>query len=292
MQGAITAIITPFAADLSVDFAALDRVIDRQLQQGIDGLVVCGSTGEAITLTQPEREQVIAHAVNRVGKRKPVFAGTSASSTAETVAGTLKARDLGADGALIAAPAYNRPQQEGLYLHFAAVARAVGDFPVMLYNIPGRTAVHISTETIVRLVRDFPRVFTSYKDATNNLKQADEILAQCPGMAFFSGDDAATLPLGALGAVGIVSVVSNLVPAEMATLARQINAGEFAAARALHRKLVPLIDACFTESNPVPVKAGCAMLGLCGETARPPLAPISSKNREAMRQALAPFMAK
>ncbi|MBX3473350.1 MAG: 4-hydroxy-tetrahydrodipicolinate synthase [Planctomycetes bacterium] len=291
MQGAITAIITPFAADLSVDFAALDRVIDRQLQQGIDGLVVCGSTGEAITLTQPEREQVIAHAVNRVGKRKPVFAGTSASSTAETVAGTLKARDLGADGALIAAPAYNRPQQEGLYLHFAAVARAVGDFPVMLYNIPGRTAVHISTETIARLVRDFPRVFTSYKDATNNLKQADEILAQCPGMAFFSGDDAATLPLGALGAVGIVSVVSNLVPAEMATLARQINAGEFAAARALHRKLVPLIDACFTESNPVPVKAGCAMLGLCGETARPPLAPISSMNRQAMRQALAPFKA-
>jgi 4-hydroxy-tetrahydrodipicolinate synthase len=289
MQGAITAIITPFAADLSVDLAALDRVIDRQLEQGIDGLVVCGSTGEAITLTQPEREQVIAHAVRRVRGRKPVYAGTSASSTAETVAATVKARDLGANGALIAAPAYNRPQQEGLYGHFAAVARAVPGFPIMLYNIPGRTAVHIATETIARLVRDFPGSFTSYKDATNNLKQADEVLAQCPGMAFLSGDDAATLPLGALGAVGIVSVVSNLVPAEMAALARHINAGEFGAARKLHRRLLPLIDACFTETNPVPVKAGCALLGLCQEHVRPPLAPVAARNRETMRAALAAF---
>lgn len=289
MKGAITAIITPFAADLSVDFAALDRVIDRQLEQGIDGLVVCGSTGEAITLTQPEREKVIAHAVKRVGKRKPVYAGTSASSTAETVAATIKARELGADGALIAAPAYNRPQQEGLYQHFAAVAKAVPGFAIMLYNIPGRTAVNIATETIVRLVKDFPKSFTSYKDATNNLKQADEILAQCPGMAFLSGDDAATLPLGALGAVGIVSVVSNLAPAEMTALARHINAGEFAKARALHRKLVPLIDACFTETNPVPVKAGCALLGLCGEAVRPPLAAITAKNRDNMKAALGAF---
>lgn len=289
MKGAITAIITPFAADLSVDFAALDRVIDRQLEKGIDGLVVCGSTGEAITLTQPEREKVVAYAVKRVGKRKPVYAGTSASSTAETVAATIKARDLGADGALIAAPAYNRPQQEGLYQHFAAVARAVPGFAIMLYNIPGRTAVNIATETIVRLVKDFPKSFTSYKDATNNLKQADEILAQCPEMAFLSGDDAATLPLGALGAVGIVSVVSNLAPAEMAALARHINAGDFAKARALHRRLVPLIDACFTETNPVPVKAGCALLGLCTETVRPPLAGITAKNRDGMRAALKAF---
>lgn len=289
MKGAITAIITPFAADLSVDFAALDRVIDRQIEKGIDGLVVCGSTGEAITLTQPEREKVIAHAVKRVAKRKPVFAGTSASSTAETVAATVKSRELGADGALIAAPAYNRPQQEGLYQHFAAVAKAVPGFAIMLYNIPGRTAVNIATETIVRLVKDFPKSFTSYKDATNNLKQADEILAQCPDMAFLSGDDAATLPLGALGAVGIVSVVSNLAPAEMAALARHINAGEFAKARALHRRLVPLIDACFTETNPVPVKAGCALLGLCTETVRPPLAAITAKNRETMKSAMKTF---
>lgn len=289
MKGAITAIITPFAAELSVDYAALDRVIDRQLEQGIDGLVVCGSTGEAITLTQPEREKVIAHAVKRVGKRKPVYAGTSASSTAETVAATVKARELGADGALIAAPAYNRPQQEGLYQHFAAVAKAVPGFAIMLYNIPGRTAVNIATETIVRLVKDFPKSFTSYKDATNNLKQADEILAQCPGMAFLSGDDAATLPLGALGAVGIVSVVSNLAPAEMTALARHINAGEFAKARTLHRKLVPLIDACFTETNPVPVKAGCALIGLCTDVVRPPLASITAKNRDNMKSALSAF---
>jgi len=289
MKGAITAVVTPFAADLSVDFAAFDRVLDRQLQQGIDGIVVCGSTGEAITLTQPERERVIAHAVKFVNKRKPIYAGTSSSSTAETVAATVKARELGADGALIAAPAYNRPQQQGLYEHFAAVAKAASGFDVMLYNIPGRTAVSIATETIVRLVKDFPKSFTSYKDATNNLKQADEILVQCPGLVFFSGDDAATLPLGAMGAVGIVSVVGNLVPGAMVGLAKSINNGDFAGARAQHRKLLPLIDACFTESNPVPVKAGCAMLGLCSEVVRPPLAAISAKNRDTMRNALKEF---
>lgn len=289
MRGATTAIITPFRADLCVDFAALERVLDHQVRSGIDSLVVCGSTGEAITLTAAEREQVIARAVKFVAKRKPVYAGTTASSTAEAVENTRRVRELGANGALIAAPAYNRPQQDGLYLHFGAIAKAAPSFPIMLYNIPGRTAVHIATETIARLVKDFPGSFTSYKDATNNLKQADEILAQCPGMMFLSGDDAATLPLGALGAVGIVSVVANLAPAEMTALAKAINAGDFAAARALHRKLLPVIDACFTETNPVPVKAGCALLGLCEEHVRPPLAPISPRNRETMRAALKAF---
>ncbi len=286
MQGAITAIITPFQADGSVDYAALDRVIDHQLKHDIDGIVVCGSTGEAITLTPAERQAVVGHAVKRVARRKPVLAGTSASSTAETVDFTRKVRELGANGALIAAPAYNRPQQEGLYLHFAAVAKAVPGFDIMLYNIPGRTAVNIATETIVRLVSDFPASFTSYKDATGNLKQADELLAICPHMAFFSGDDAATLPLGALGAVGIVSVVSNLIPADMVALCRAISSGDFARARAIHRKALPVIDACFTESNPVPVKAGAALLGLCLENVRPPLAPIHAKNRQAMKSAL------
>lgn len=289
MRGASTAIITPFKADLSLDMPAFERLLDRQLKLGIDGLVICGSTGEAITLTPAEREQLVAHAVKFVAGRKPVYAGTSSSSTAETVEATRRMRELGATGALIAAPAYNRPQQEGLYLHFSAVAKAVPGFPVMIYNIPGRTAVSIATETIARLVRDFPRSFVSYKDATNNLRQADEIMAQCPGMVFLSGDDAATLPLGALGGVGIVSVVSNLVPGEMTALAAAINASDFAHARTLHRKLLPLIDACFTETNPVPVKAGCAMLGLCEEHVRPPLAPISAANRDKLRSALQPF---
>jgi 4-hydroxy-tetrahydrodipicolinate synthase len=289
MRGASTAIVTPFKADLSVDVPAFERLLDRQLKLGIDGLVICGSTGEAITLTHAEREQLVAHAVKFVAGRKPVYAGTSSSSTAETVEATRRMRELGATGALIAAPAYNRPQQEGLYLHFAAVAKAVPGFPVMIYNIPGRTAVNIATETIARLVREFPQSFVSYKDATNNLRQADEIMAQCPGLVFLSGDDAATLPLGALGGVGIVSVVSNLVPGEMTALAAAINAGDFTRARSLHRKLLPLIDACFTETNPVPVKAGCAMLGLCEEHVRPPLAPISPGSRERLRAALQPF---
>lgn len=289
MRGASTAIVTPFKADLSLDIAAFERLLERQLKLGIDGLVVCGSTGEAITLTHAERQQLVAHAVKLVAGRKPVYAGTTSSSTAEAVEATKRAHDLGANGALIAAPAYNRPQQDGLYLHFAAVAKAVPGFPIMLYNIPGRSAVNIATETIARLVKEFPKSFTSYKDATNNLKQADEVLAQCPGMMFLSGDDAATLPLGALGGQGIVSVVSNLVPAEMTELAAAINAGDFARARTLHRRLVPLIEVCFTETNPVPVKAGCALLGLCEDHVRPPLAQISSKNRDNMRAALKTF---
>ena len=277
IQGAITAIVTPFNADYSVDYDGLERVIHHQLHGNIDGIVVCGSTGEAITMTLDERGAVIASAGNsRRGPREPCGA-------------TRRAHDLGADGVLIAAPAYNRPQQEGLYQHFAAVAQAVPEYPVMLYNIPGRTAVNISTEVILRLVRDYPRSFLSYKDATNNLKQADELLTQCPDLLFLSGDDAATLPLGAMGAKGIVSVVGNLVPQAMHRLSAEILRGDFARAREQHRKVVPLIDACFVESNPAPVKLGCSLLGLCHERTRAPLAPCTDKTREIMKRALTDF---
>lgn len=289
IQGAITAIVTPFNADYTVDFDGLERVIHHQLNGNIDGIVVCGSTGEAITMTLEERCAVIERAVKIVNRRKPVIAGTSSSSTRETCDATKRAHDLGADGVLIAAPAYNRPQQEGLYQHFAAVAQAVPEYPVMLYNIPGRTAVNISTEVILRLVRDYPRSFLSYKDATNNLKQADELLTQCPDLLFLSGDDAATLPLGAMGAKGIVSVVGNLVPQAMHRLSAEILRGDFARAREQHRKVVPLIDACFVESNPAPVKLGCSLLGLCHERTRAPLAPCTDKTREIMKRALTEF---
>jgi len=289
MRGASTAVITPFKADLGLDLEAFERLVERQLHLGVDGLVVCGSTGEAVTLRAAEREQVIALAVKLAAGRKPVYAGTSSSSTAEAVEATKRARDLGAAGALIAAPAYNKPQQAGLHLHFASIARAVPDIPIMIYNIPGRTAVNIATDTTARLVQEFPRSFVSYKDATGDLRQADEIMARCPGLMVLSGDDSATLALGALGAQGIVSVISNLVPAEVTTLAAAINQGNLAPARAMHRRLLPIIEACFTETNPVPVKAGCALLGLCGEFVRPPLAPIEPRHREQVREALAAF---
>lgn len=287
-RGAITAIVTPFEADYSIDFDALDRLIDFQLEQGIEGIIPCGSTGEAITQTLEERCAVIEHTVKRVNKRVPVLAGTGGSSTAEVVEATARARKLGADGALINTPAYNRPQQEGLYLHYAAVAKATPGFPIMLYNIPGRTAVNMNTEVMVRLCNDYPKSFVAYKDATANLKQTEEVLRLTP-LVVLSGDDGLTLPMISMGAQGIVSVVANVAPKAIRQLSDLSRAGKLKEAAALNHKLAPLIDACFVESNPVPSKAALHLMGKCGPTARLPLAPISEKSLAVVRKALSDF---
>jgi 4-hydroxy-tetrahydrodipicolinate synthase len=286
--GAITALVTPFRDDFSVDFDALDRLIDFQLESGIEGIVPCGSTGEAITLTVEERNAVIQRTVEQVKNRVPVIAGTGGSATAEVVQATRRALELGADAALINTPAYNKPQQEGLYLHYAAVADAVPGFPIMLYNIPGRTAVLLSTEVMVRLCRDFPKSFVAYKDATANLKQTEEVIRQTP-LIVLSGDDGLTLPMIAMGAQGIVSVVSNVVPAAIRELSDHARNGRIHEAAALNHKLAPLIDACFIESNPVPAKAALSLMGKCKPHARLPLAPISGKSLAVVRDALNEF---
>jgi 4-hydroxy-tetrahydrodipicolinate synthase len=286
-RGAITALITPFESGGGLDFEALDRLVDRQLEAGIEGIVPCGSTGEAITMNAAERAEVISRVVTRVAGRVPVIAGTGGSSTAEVVAATKVARERGADGALINTPAYNKPQQEGLFLHYAAVARAVPDFPIMLYNIPGRSAVTLSTDIAVRLNREFPQI-SSYKDATANLKQTEELL-RLSNLTMLSGDDGLTLPMIALGAEGIVSVVGNVTPAAVRELSDHARAGRLREARELNHRLSPLIDACFIESNPVPAKAACHLLGLCGPTARLPLAPLRASSFEVLRAALREF---
>ena len=285
-EGAITALITPFQDDFSIDFEALDRLIERQIEQGIEGIVPCGSTGEAITMTLDERCAVIERTVKTVKKRVPVIAGTGGSATAEVVEATSRALKLGADGALINTPAYNRPQQEGLYLHYAAVAKAVPELPVMLYNIPGRTAVLMETSTIERLCADFPRVFVAYKDATANLKQTEELLRKST-ITVLSGDDGLTLPMISIGAQGIVSVAGNVIPGQVRELSDHARNGRVVEAAAQNHKNTPVVDACFSESNPVPAKWGAHLLGLCKPHARLPLAPITEKNREVMRKALA-----
>lgn len=287
-RGAITALVTPFKADYSIDFEALDGLIEHQIEQGIEGIIPCGSTGEAITQTLDERCAVIERTVKRVNRRVPVLAGTGGSSTAEVVEATVRAQRLGADGALINTPAYNKPQQEGLYLHYAAVARAAPGFPVMLYNIPGRTAVNMSTEVMVRLCADYPKSFVAYKDATANLKQTEEVLRGTP-LTVLSGDDGLTLPMISMGAQGIVSVVGNVAPKAVRELSDLARAGKLAQAAALNHRLAPLIDACFIESNPVPAKAALHLMGKCGPTARLPLAPISEKSLAVVRKALSDF---
>lgn len=284
-QGAVTALITPFDDAGKIDFAALDRLIERQIEQGIEGIVPCGSTGEAITMTLNERCEVIERAVKTVNKRIPVIAGTGGSATVEVVEATRRAHELGADGALINTPAYNKPQQEGLYLHYAAVAKAVPGLPVMLYNIPGRTAVLMETPTIERLCSDFPKVFVAYKDATANLKQTEELIRKT-SLTVLSGDDGLTVPMISIGAKGIVSVAGNVIPRQVRELSDHARNGRFTEAAAQNHKNTPVVDACFIESNPVPAKWGAHLLGLCKPHARLPLAPISDKGKAAVHKAL------
>lgn len=287
-RGAITAIVTPFDDNHQLDLNALVKLIEWQLEQGIEGIVPCGSTGEAITLTPAEREAVIEKTVKTVRKRVPVIAGTGGSATAEVVAATKRAKELGADGALINTPAYNRPQQEGLYLHYAAVAKATGDFPLVLYNIPGRTAVTLNTDTIVRLCNDYPKACVAYKDATANLKQTEELL-RLTKLTMLSGDDGLFLPMAALGAEGVISVAGNVAPKAIRELSDHARAGRLKEARALNARLAPLVDACFVESNPVPAKAALHLMGKCKPHARLPLAPLAPKSLETLKKALQAF---
>ena len=284
-EGAITALITPFNEAGKIDFEALDKLIERQIEQGIEGIVPCGSTGEAITMTLDERCAVIERTVKTVSKRIPVIAGTGGSATAEVVDATRRALELGADGALINTPAYNKPQQEGLYLHYAAVAKAVPELQVMLYNIPGRTAVLMETATIERLCADFPKVFVAYKDATANLKQTEELIRKT-NMNVLSGDDGLTVPMISLGGKGIVSVAGNVIPKQIRELSDHARAGRWKEAAELNHRVTPVVEACFIESNPVPAKYGASLLGLCKTDARLPLAPISEKGKEVVRKAL------
>lgn len=286
--GAITALITPFRDDLSIDFEALDGLIEFQIESGIEGIVPCGSTGEAITMTLEERCAVIERTVKRVNSRVPVIAGTGGSSTAEVVDATRRAIELGADGALINTPAYNKPQQEGLYLHYAAVAKAAPGFPIMLYNIPGRTAVLMETATVARLCSAFPKSFVAYKDATANLKQTEEII-RLGKLSVLSGDDGLTVPMVAIGGQGIVSVAGNIVPKAIRELSDHARQGRMPEAAALNHKLAPVVEACFIESNPVPAKAALSLMGKCKPHARLPLAPITEKSLAVVRKALVDF---
>lgn len=285
--GAITALITPFTSDGTPDTEALTRFVKWQIEQGIQGLVPCGSTGEAITLTPDERRTVIETVVKAADGAVPVIAGTGSSSTAMMLEFSKQAVESGADGILLNAPAYNKPQQQGLYEYFASAAEAFPKTPIMLYNIPGRTAITMSTDICVRLDREYENV-NSYKDATGDLGQTEELL-RLSNLTMLSGDDGLTLPMMALGAKGIVSVASNVVPAAISQLANAMAAGDLETARELNHRLTPVFRACFFESNPVPSKYGASLLGFGRPDVRPPLAKISDEGAKAMESALRNF---
>jgi 4-hydroxy-tetrahydrodipicolinate synthase len=279
MHGCATALVTPFTATGSVDEDRMRALVERQINNGVRLLVPCGTTGESVTMTDAEDQLVIQITVEIARGRARVIAGAGSNSTASAIEYSQTARDLGADAVLQVAPYYNKPTQEGLYAHFAAVAQAIPDVPVVLYNVPGRTSSNILPQTALRLARDCENI-VAIKEASGNFSQIMEILRERPaGFRVLSGDDAVTLPLIALGAEGIVSVASNEVPDSMSRMVDLALSGNWDEARALHYRLLPLMEVNFIESSPGPVKAAMAMMGLLEEKLRLPLVPVQAKSR-------------
>ncbi|MGD9589973.1 MAG: 4-hydroxy-tetrahydrodipicolinate synthase [Pyrinomonadaceae bacterium] len=287
MRGCATALVTPFRKDGSIDDESLSSLVERQIKNGVKLLVPCGTTGESVTMSESERLLVIRQTVE-IAHRKAgrVIAGTGSNSTAATIDFTRKAREAGADAALIVAPYYNKPTQEGMYVHFSEIAKSVKGFPIMLYNVPSRTSSNISAETTLRLVAAHENIAAT-KEASGNYSQVMEILHNRPrNFKVFSGDDASTLPLIALGADGLVSVCANEMPKQTAKMVEHSLTGSFHFARKEHYKLLPLMEANFIESSPAPCKFVMKEMGLLEENLRLPLVPVSEASRKVLRHVI------
>jgi 4-hydroxy-tetrahydrodipicolinate synthase len=282
-SGAIVAIVTPFKKG-KVDEKSLRELIEFQIKNGTDGIVPCGTTGESSTLSHEEHDRVIEITIDAARKRVPVIAGTGSNSTDEALRLTRHAHEAGADGALLVCPYYNRPTQEGLYQHFKTIAESV-PIPIVPYNIPSRTGVNLLPETVARLAKI--KNIVGIKEASGSLKQMQDVISLC-GNKFdvLSGDDFFTFPLLAIGGRGVVSVASNIVPADMAAMVDAFAAGDIKKAQKLHHRLVPLIDALFIETNPVPVKAALSMMGKIADDVRLPMYKMSDGNYEKLKSVM------
>jgi 4-hydroxy-tetrahydrodipicolinate synthase len=286
LSGCATALVTPFTASGDVDVERLRALIEYQIAGGVRLLVPCGTTGESATMSDEEDQLVIKTTLEVARGRAKVIAGTGSNSTAAAIQYSQTARELGADAVLSVAPYYNKPTQEGLYAHFRAIAESVSGLPVVIYNVPGRTSSNISAETTIRLAHDVENI-VAVKEASGNLSQIMEILRSRPtGFRVISGDDSFTLAIIALGGDGLISVASNEIPALMSQLVNLALAGDWGEARALHYRLLPLLEANFIESSPGPVKAAMAIMGLIDENFRLPLVPIQEKSRARLREVL------
>ena len=284
LRGSMVALVTPFKND-QVDEPALKRLVEFHIAGGTSALVPCGTTGESATLSHEEHERVVELIVQTARGRIPVIAGTGSNNTQEAIRLTKHAKRVGADGALLISPYYNKPTQRGLYLHFKAVAEAV-DLPIIPYNIASRTAVNIEPETIAKLVAELPNI-VAIKESSGNLEQMSRILQLTHRrIALLSGDDALTLPVLAIGGVGVVSVVANLVPKDGAALVRAFEQGKVSQAIEWHDRLLPLVKAMFIETNPIPVKTAMGMLGMINPQLRLPLCAMEGANLERLKAAL------
>ena len=283
-RGSTVAIVTPFK-DGKIDVRTLQNLVEFQIRNGTNGIVPCGTTGESCTLDYEEHEKVIEVCIEAAKGRVPVMAGTGSNSTREAVEMTKRAAKAGADASLQVSPYYNKPSQNGLYLHFKAVADSV-DIPIVLYNIAGRTAVNILPETIAKLARDCKNI-VGVKEASGSLDQMAQIRDLCPkGFQLLSGDDNLTLPLLSIGGTGVISVVANIVPKDVSALVDEFLKGNIEKAQQLHYKLMPLVKVLFIETNPIPLKTAMGLMGMCSPDLRLPLCAMAEDNLAKLKKAL------
>ena len=282
-SGTFTALVTPFRNG-EVDVEALKGMVEFQIEHGVSGLVPCGTTGETPAMSEAEDRVVVETVVRVAAGRVPVVAGSGSNSTDMAIKYTKMAQEVGADGSLQVAPYYNKPTQEGLFRHFAAIAEST-DLPLILYNIPGRTSVTISAETMARLA-EIPNI-VGVKDSTLSMNMISDVISLC-GEEFdvLSGDDPMTLPLISLGGVGVISVASNVAPGAVSDMVSALLSGDFERGRELHFELLPLFRALFVETNPIPVKTAASLLGLCSDEMRLPLIPMSGDNLRRLQETL------
>ncbi len=283
-EGVFTALVTPFTEEAGIDEAALRKLVDIQIEKGISGLVPVGTTGESPTLDVEEALEVIRIVVDQAGGRVPVIAGTGSNCTDKAIQMTKKAQEIGATASLQVAPYYNKPTQEGFYRHFSAIADAV-DLPMIVYNIPGRSGKNIENSTMLKLAE--LNNIVAVKEASGSIPQMMDLIARKPeSFAVLSGDDNLAFSLMALGGKGVISVASNLVPGRMAEFGKAALQGNWNEARDRHYRLLPLFKIIFIETNPIPIKAALAMMGLIREVYRLPMCPLSADHRQSLNQVL------
>jgi|TARA_B100001964_G_scaffold217686_1_gene257984 4-hydroxy-tetrahydrodipicolinate synthase len=287
-KGAITAIVTPFKEDGSLDEEALRRLVNFQIENKIDGIVPCGTTGESPTLDYDEHNKVIEIVIDAVKGKVPVIAGTGSNSTKEAIEMTKHAADAGANASLQVCPYYNKPTQEGLFRHFSAIAKAA-DIPLVVYNIESRTGINIETPTLARLAKEHSNI-VAVKEASGDINQTQDVLNTLPKeFDVLSGDDKMTFPLMKIGGKGIISVASNIIPNEVHEFTQLALNGDFEKMEEMHNKLLPLFEGLFIETNPQPIKASLAMKGMIKEAYRLPMCEMQPENKEKLKKLLTDF---
>ena len=279
--GSIVALVTPFKDGL-VDYDKLSELVEYHIENGTQGILPCGTTGESPTLTFDEHEKVVSHVVEKVNGRIPVIAGTGSNNTSEAIKLTKYAKQEGADGALIITPYYNKPTQEGLYKHYKAILDEV-DIPIIIYNVPSRTGVSISPDTVARLCE--MKNVVAIKEASGDIDQTSQILSLCD-ITVLSGDDSLTLPIMSVGGKGVISVLANILPREVSEMVSKFGSGKVEESQKLHKRLFPVCRSMFIETNPIPVKTAMKLLGRLNGEMRLPLCEMSSENEKKLLKTL------